>query len=316
MSLASRASNVRITLIHNPAAGKNASDPGDLKKLLRRAGYKVRYQSSKEPGWKKALKKPADLVVVAGGDGTIGRVVRRMPGRDVPVALLPSGTANNIARSLGQLERPFEELVRGWQNARRQSLDLGVAAGPWGERHFFEGVGAGVFAELLAHSDPGKAKRRKKASKPVEAGLRRLRQQAEHAEPVGICAALDGEDISGEYLLFEALNLRYIGPNLFLTAGAAPGDGRFELVMVTEAERSRLLYYLDHWQDDRERLAILPSRSGRRLQLEWTGFPLHIDDKLQPRVKARPKEMAGMVEARIDGASVRFLVPDSKTAER
>lgn len=301
---------MRVTLIHNPGAGKQANDESDLKKLLRRAGHKVRYQSAKEAGWKKALKKRADLVVVAGGDGTIGRVVRRMPGRDVPVALLPSGTANNIARSLGQVERPFEELVRGWENARHVKLDLGVAAGPWGERYFLEGVGMGVFADLMAHPDRKKAKKLKKVRNPVEAGLRRLRRHAQRAKPVPICASLDGEDVSGDYLLFEALNLRYIGPNLFLTADATPGDGHFQLVMVSEAERSRLLYYLDHWQDDRDRLAILPSRSGRRLQLEWPGFPLHIDDKLQPKEDLKPKEMAGMVEARLDGASVRFLVPD------
>jgi diacylglycerol kinase (ATP) len=304
---------VRVTLIHNPGAGKQAKDAAQLQELLRRAGHKVRYQSAKESGWKKALDKRADLIVIAGGDGTVGRVVRRMPGHDVPVALLPSGTANNIARSLGQLERPFEELIRGWESARRVSLDLGVAKGPWGERYFVEGLGAGVFADLLASCDPEKSKKLKKGKNPVEAGLRRLKLQAEQAEPVRICAALDGEDISGEYLLFEALNLRYIGPNLHLTATATPGDGRFELVMVTEAERSRLVYYLDHWQDDRDRLAILPSRSGSRLQLEWTGFPLHIDDKLQPKAKGKPKEMAGMVEARIDGASVRFLLPDSTT---
>lgn len=303
---------MRVTLIHNPGAGKQANDEGDLKRLLRRAGHEVRYQSAKDPGWKKALKKRADLVVIAGGDGTVGRVLRRMPGRDVPVALLPSGTANNIARSLGQAERSFEELVRGWESARQLRLDVGVARGPWGERYFVEGVGAGVLAELLANSDPKKSKQRKKRKNPVEAGLRRLRQLAERAVPVPICAALDGEDVSGEYLLFEALNLRYIGPNLFLTVGTSPGDGRFELVMVTEAERSRLLYYLDHWQDDRERLAILPSRTGTRLEIEWTGFALHIDDKLQPKTRAKPKEMAGMVEARFDGAAVRFLVPDTE----
>lgn len=301
---------MRVTLIHNPGAGKQAHDERDLKKLLRRAGHKVRYQSAKEPGWKKALRKRADLVVIAGGDGTVGRVVRRMARRDVPVALLPSGTANNIARSLGQHERPFEELVRGWEDARQVRLDLGVAEGPWGERYFLEGVGAGVFADLLAHSDPKKSKKRKKGKNPVEAGLQRLREEAEVAKPVQICAELDGEDISGEYLLFEALNLRYIGPNLFLTAAAAPGDGHFELVMVTEAERSRLLYYLDHWQDDRDRLAILPSRSGSSLRLEWTGFALHIDDKLRPKPEGKPKEMSGLVEARIEGAGVSFLVPD------
>jgi diacylglycerol kinase (ATP) len=303
---------VRVTLIHNPGAGKQANDGKDLVKLLRGAGHKVRYQSSKEDGWKKVLNKSADLMVVAGGDGTIGRVVRRMPGHDIPVALLPSGTANNIARSLGQLERPFEELVRGWETARQVRLDLGVAKGPWGERYFVEGVGAGVFANLLANTDPKKSKKRKNGKNPVAAGLERLRQQAEQAEPVQICATLDDEDISGEYLLFEALNLRYIGPNLFLTANASPGDGQFELVMVREEERSRLLYYLEHWQDDRDRLAILPSKTGSRLQVEWTGFPLHIDDKLQPKTKAKPKEMSGIVEAYIDGVSVRFLVPDSK----
>jgi diacylglycerol kinase family enzyme len=202
--------------------------------------------------------------------------------------------------------------VRGWESARQVPLDIGVAAGPWGERYFVEGIGLGLFADLMAHADPKQAKKLKKVRNPVEAGLRRLRKKAQHAKPVPVCARLDGEDVSGEYLLFEALNLRYIGPNLFLTANSAPGDGRFELVMVTEAERSRLLYYLEHWQEDRDRLAILPSRSGSRLELEWPGFALHIDDKLQPKATAKPKRMAGMVEARLDGASVRFLVPESK----
>ena len=138
---------MRITLIHNPRAGKQDDGEGeDLRKLLKKAGHKVRYHSSKDGEWKRSLKKPADLVVVAGGDGTVGKVTRRMVGRGVPVALLPSGTANNIARTLGLVERPFEDLVRGWEGARRVKLDVGIAAGPWGERYFVEGVGAGLFA--------------------------------------------------------------------------------------------------------------------------------------------------------------------------
>ena len=82
--------------------------------------------------------------------------------------------------------------------------------------------------------------------------------------------------------------------------------------MVTEAERPRLLHYLEHWQENRERLAVLPSLRGRRLQIEWTGFELHIDDKLQPREDAKPEEMAGLVEARIDGAAVEFVVPEGR----
>jgi diacylglycerol kinase (ATP) len=303
---------VRVILIHNPGAGdQGKGDARKLQKLLESSGHKVRYQSSKEDDWKRALKKPGDLVVVAGGDGTVGRVVRRMVGRGTPVTLLPTGTANNIGRALGLLERPFEELVRGWENARRVKLDMGVAEGPWGERYFIEGLGAGLFASMLARPEK-KAKSGKRPESVVEAALRRLKDLAARCEPVEVAARLDGKDISGRYLLLEALNLPYVGPNLFLAPDSRPGDGLLDVVMVTEAQRDRLLKYLDQWQDNRERLAILPTVQGRRLKIEWTGFELHIDDKLKPKKNAKPKKIAGLVEARIKDDAVEFLVPDAK----
>ena len=280
-----------------------------LKKLLAEHGHEVRYQSAKEDGWKKALAKEADLVVVAGGDGTVGRVTRRMAGRGVPMALLPSGTANNIARTLGQLDRPFEELLRGWESARRVNLDVAVASGPWGERYFVEGLGIGLFAALLARSEIAQPKRRRD---PVEDALRRLQRQAASCEAIEVAARLDDEDISGRYLMLEALNLRYVGPNLHLAPESEPGDGLFDVVLVTEAERSRLVHYFEQWQENRERLSVLPSRKGRRLELEWTGVELHIDDKLRPKTSAKPKEMAGLVEARVGGETAEFLVPQPK----
>ena len=298
---------MRITLIHNPGAGRQgAEDAEKLQRFLADHGYDVRYQSSKDDDWKSALKKPAEMIVVAGGDGTVAKVTRRMVGRGVPVGLLPSGTANNIARTLGLLDRPFEELVRGWQRGRRQKLDVGVAKGPWGERYFVEGVGAGVFASLLANPSRKPIKGRINA---VEKALERLRSHAAECEPVELYARLDGKDISGRYLMLEALNLRYVGPNLHLASDSQPGDGHFDVILVTEAERDRLLYYFEHWQENRERLAVLPTLRGRHFELEWTGYPLHIDDKLKPSPKGKPKEMAGIVEARLNGDAVDFLVP-------
>ena len=298
---------MRITLIHNPTAGRqSAGEAARLCGLLAERGHKVRYRSAKDSHWKRALKKPADLVVVAGGDGTVARITRRMVGRGVPLTVLPTGTANNIARTLGLVERPFEELVRSWENPRRVRLDVGVAAGPWGERYFVEGVGAGLFAMLLAQPESEKMKGRAAA---VESGLRRLRDQAARCEPVEVAAALDGKDVSGRYVLIEAVNLRYVGPNLHLAPDSEPGDGHFDVVMVSEEERERLVRYLDEWQENRERLALLPTRRGKRLEIEWTGFALHIDDKLRPKAKLKPEKMAGLVEARIGDAGVEFLVP-------
>jgi diacylglycerol kinase family enzyme len=307
---------VRVTLIHNPGAGSSGNGDGrKLEKLLRRADHDVRYVSSEDDDWKRALKKTADLVVVAGGDGTVGRVIRRMVGRGVPVTVLPMGTANNFARTFGLLDRPFEELVEGWENARRIKLDAGVAKGPWGERYFIEGLGAGLFANLLARPK----KKGAEAGSPedvVVRGLRRLQDMAVHCESVEVAAALDGKDISGRYLLFEAINLRYVGPNMFLAPNGKPGDGKLDVVLVTEDERARLMDYLNKWQDNRERLAVLPTQRGERLQIEWTGYELHIDDKLYPRENDEPDQMAGVVEARIKTAAVELLVPAAKRAPK
>ena len=303
---------MRVTLIHNPGAGKQDYDAKALLKLLRRAGHKPRYQSSKEKGWDRVLDKRAGLVVVAGGDGTVAGVARRMVGRGVPVAVLPAGTANNIARSLGLLKKSYEDLVEGWRDARRVPLDVGIACGPWGERYFIEGVGAGLFAGLLVRSEQNKGRKEKEnktkgPARVVDGALRRLKEAAETAEPVEIGARLDGVDISGSYLLFEAVNLPYIGPNLYIAPENRVGDGQLEVVLVPEAQRSRLVKYLEHWHENRERLSLLPSRRGKHLQIEWTGFALHIDDKLRPKRKPEPEDVAGLVDVRVDGAAVEFL---------
>ena len=119
--------------------------------------------------------------------------------------------------------------------------------------------------------------------------------------------SLDGVDISGSYLLFEAVNLPYIGPNLYIAPDNRAGDGQLEVVLVPEAQRSRLVKYLEHWHENRERLSLLPSRRGKHLQIEWTGFALHIDDKLRPKRKPEPEDVAGLVDVRVDGAAVEFL---------
>lgn len=299
-----------ITLIHNPSAGKQ-SDAKTLKRMLHQAGHEVRYRSTKESGWKRALKKEADLIVVAGGDGTVGRVLRRVAGRKVPLAILPAGTANNIARTLGQVERPFEELAESWEKAPHVRLDICTAKGPWGERKFVEAVGLGVFPEIMSHpkSEEKHEKRRRKGN-AVEEALQDMRRAAERADVIELTAMLDGKDISGRYLMLEALNLHYVGPNMRLAVDAKPGDNHFEVVLVGENERDRLAHYLERWQEDRDRLAVLPSHRGKRLLIEWNGLPLHIDDKLYPQEDPDPEETAGMVEVTIDeNAAVEVLVP-------
>src|SRR5256885_5736787 len=138
---------MRVPLIRNPGAG-NEGHPGaeDLKRLVRASGHEVSYVSSEQAGWEAALDRPADLIAIAGGDGTVGGVAKRVAGRGVPLTALPMGTANNIARTLGLADVPIERLIAGWKQGRRVRLDLGAANGPWGARAFVEGAGVGLFA--------------------------------------------------------------------------------------------------------------------------------------------------------------------------
>jgi diacylglycerol kinase family enzyme len=302
---------VRVTLIHNPGAGSQGEeDAQKLVALLGEEGHQVRLQSAKDDDWAQALEAPADVVAVAGGDGTVARVTKAMVGRGIPLAPLPAGTANNISRTLGLVGRHWEELVRGWKTARRMKLDVGVALGPWGKRYFVEGVGAGLFASLLSSNDPRrKLAALKQPDERVAHALEMLKKRAAEEPAIDLRATLDGKDVSGRYLLFEAMNIPYVGPNLFLAPDSKPGDGTLDLVLVTEKERDRLVSYLSSWQENRERLAVLPSHSGKHLRIDWDGFDLHMDDELWPDGERGRRKESGVIDLRIEGHAVEFLVP-------
>src|SRR5205823_6949533 len=103
---------MRIILMHNPTAGRGKHDKRELMAALANAGHHAIYQSTKKSDYKKALKKPADLVLAAGGDGTVGKVGRELIGTGIPLSVLPLGTANNLARSLGFIGSPEEIIYR------------------------------------------------------------------------------------------------------------------------------------------------------------------------------------------------------------
>ena len=233
---------MQITLIHQASAGKGGPDKEALLQMLREAGHEVFYQSAKDEKWDEALARPTELVVAAGGDGTVGRVARRLAGSGTPFTALPLGTANNIARSLGLLHLPLAQQPRHWADAQRIHLDIGNAHGPWGEEGFVEGMGLGLFAWMMPMAD--ESEKLARITDPEEAlayALRMLRRRLEEHTPEQVQATLDGEDISGAYLMFEALNLPYIGPNLYLAPGAKPDDGQFDVVMIDKAHRAELL---------------------------------------------------------------------------
>ena len=143
------AQHPRATLIHNQKAGNRRHCRSDLVELLEHAGYRVDYFSAKECDLAEVAGRPADLVVVAGGDGTVGKVVAVAMPEAPPIAILPLGTANNIATSLG-IAGPLGDIVASWAARKTRPFYPASVSGPWGTRRLSEGIGFGAVEQAMS----------------------------------------------------------------------------------------------------------------------------------------------------------------------
>ena len=302
--------------MHNPEAGKGPQPSrDDLLKLLRAAGHKVDYQSSKEKKWHKVLKKPGDIVAVAGGDGTVGKVARRLIGNSTPIAILPMGTANNIASTLGTSDQALKDLIAGWKVARCVHFDAGLAKGPWGSTHFIEGFGLGLFAETMFRIDGPRKTKLETTEDPqdeINSVLRILKAQLSKLKSKDLTIRLDGKDLSGHYVLLEALNVKFIGPSLNLAPAADTQDGYLDVVTIPHGKQAMLSQYLSRKIKGEKPRLKLPSRRGRHLQIEWESSPVHIDDIRWPGDKQDVRIRSHAITITVDPGALVFLTPPVK----
>jgi diacylglycerol kinase family enzyme len=104
---------MRALVLHNPSAGSGDISAEDLLAALAAGGTAARYCSIKALHSSDALGDSSDFVVVAGGDGTVVKAVDYVRNRKLPIAIVPLGSANNIARSLGIEADPHRHRSRG-----------------------------------------------------------------------------------------------------------------------------------------------------------------------------------------------------------
>ncbi|HZG00055.1 MAG TPA: diacylglycerol kinase family protein, partial [Chitinophagales bacterium] len=230
-----------ITLLHNPSAGDEAHDKKHLKQLLDENGYDCRYASTKDIGWKAAVDADdTDLLLIAGGDGTVRKVTKRLLQRKLidklpPLALLPMGTANNIAKTVCA-DEDAGDIVAALADAQPTPFDIGRIGNVPEHEFFIESFGFGVFPYLMMEM-----KKRKIESDDPEEELKLARElllELTHKYEAKECKlTIDGEDHSGKFILAEILNIKSIGPNLYLAPDADAGDGLFDVVLIPEEDK-------------------------------------------------------------------------------
>jgi diacylglycerol kinase (ATP) len=287
---------MKAILVHNPVASGGRTRREDLLSALRRAGITVLYQSSKVGELTAVLAESADLIIVAGGDGTVAKVLTQMPDRAVPVAILPVGTANNIANSFG-IEGPPAGILASLNTAGRRRLHIGLVRGPWGRCRFVEGVGLGA---LVKAAD--RVGRSQRGERRLEAARREIRRILKSLEPDRVHVTLDGVPLPAEHLMLEVLNIARSGPRLLMSPTMDPGDGQLEVVMLEPGQRQAMR----RWLKQAPESAAAPVRRwrGRRVSIAWQGSPLHVDDDL-PRADTAP----GTVEVELTETPITLLVP-------
>ena len=288
---------MRVTLVHNPTAGHDWFSKEHLVGVLRAAGYEPEYVSARSvrgealsEALSEALREPGELVVVAGGDGTVQRVTHHLVGRSVPIGILPVGTANNLARAHGWKGRP-EEIVGAWTKARQRPFDMGVAEGLWGAALFSEAAGVGLFPYVMPRLEARKEREIPSFETPAEELAYDLRGLLEASRAVPARpwrVTLDGEDLSGDYFLIEAMNTETFGPGLRLAPHADPRDGLLDVVLLAEEHRDAFAAYVAGCMEERETLLEVPVRRGKRLELRPEGratlqedAALHADSEMQ-----------------------------------
>jgi Diacylglycerol kinase catalytic domain len=121
----------KVTLIHNETVGAASHGRSEIVKLIERMGDRVRAVSSKADDLDGVLDKPADLVVVAGGDGNNTKVGHKMRTDGPPLGILPLGTANNIAAALS-LSGSLDALISSWEAGNLRPFYRFGVEGPWG----------------------------------------------------------------------------------------------------------------------------------------------------------------------------------------
>ena len=302
---------MQVTLIHNPDAGDDEQPSGgETLGLIRAAGHTVTYQSSRAENWHTVMEEPCDIVAVAGGDGMVGKVAKHLIDRHVPIAVLPMGTANNIAKTLGLKDRPLQQLIAGWSAAPRVNFDVGVASGPWNSKYFIEGLGMGLFTETMYRldaTDNADLAHLEDTKERVESVLQILQERLSSFTPNKLKVTLDGRDISGEYILLEVMNISYIGPNLCLAPHANPSDGLLDIVFVSKDERDNLSRCLSHCMEGKLVQPTLTIRKGQQLQIEWDGFTTHIDDEVWPDKGAEFPLSVSAIDVTVKRHALEFL---------
>ncbi len=230
-------------LIHNPAAGRHlrrrTSDLAEVRRTLAEAGIAIEVADTSRRGEatrlaREAAERGRDLVIGCGGDGTVNEIVNGLARSNVPLAVLPAGTANVLAKELGlpwDIPAAAALIPRG----RLERVALGFAQHQPPEsdgRYFLCIAGAGVDGSMVYRVNS----RLKRATGTLAYWMAGLSHFFSY-RLIPFEIAADGQSFQAPQVIIG--RTKHYGGPFQLTPGADLFSDRFETAVFTTTNRFR-----------------------------------------------------------------------------
>ena len=241
--LSTRKHPMRAKLIFNPGSGAADESPVQLMdvisemqawKLMPEA-FLVEPDCDLPAVVHKALEDGIRLFVACGGDGTIDVMAGALAGTNATLGIIPTGTQNNVALSLG-IPTDIPAAIAILRTGRRIKVDMGLATCGEIKRPFLEVCSVGLLSALFPSADDiqhGNLGRIGDFLATMVASL-----------PAEMHLILDGkQEINTACHVVLVSNMPYIGPHYQVGTPASMNDGLLDVLLFADLSKMDLLGY-------------------------------------------------------------------------
>jgi YegS/Rv2252/BmrU family lipid kinase len=248
-----------------------------------------------------AVDRGADLILVAGGDGTINEAVNGMANSDVPLGILPAGTANVLGNELG-IGGTMERAAAVLHQAVKERVALGLMSRVTADeaedtqRYFLLMAGAGLDADIVFHLNPRMKEAVGKAAYWI-GGFSKIGRSIPE-----FTVQAEGREYRASFALLS--RVRNYGGDLEIAPTISLLDDEFEMVLFEgESSLGFLKYMLGvalHQHRSMRGVTILRTRRAAFLAPQGADIHLQVDG-----------EYAGVAPARVEIVphALTLLVP-------
>jgi diacylglycerol kinase family enzyme len=234
---------LRAKLIFNEISGRPDESPTQLADILNEMQnwnilsevYMVHPDSQVTSVVQSAIKGGTNLIVVAGGDGTIDSVVGAMIGSSATLGIIPTGTRNNLALNLG-VPCTIAGAVALLRKGRRLKVDVGKMQHGRSSRWFLEGATLGLLSDIYPFADS------------IQHGdltqIGNLLSTVVSSTPSHLRIILEGcKKISINAYMVLIANMPYIGPRFQISPDVSWNDNRLDVFVFSDMSKLDLISY-------------------------------------------------------------------------